>query len=195
MIVGLTGGLASGKSTVESIIHEHFGFTVIDCDKVALQLLIEPDVIDAIVTVFGREILTSDSLIDKPKLANIVFSDEIKRKQLESIIHPKVLLYVEQQIRVARLEMQHLFISAPLFLEANMQSMVDLLITCECGTSLQVKHALNRGMNNNDIQARLAAQLKPEARIFSADHVIWNNHDIDQLRKKTIYLINKLFEL
>ncbi len=195
MIVGLTGGLASGKSTVESILHEHFAFNVIDCDKVALQLLTENDVIDFIVTTFGQEMLDANKLIDKPKLANVVFSNDIKRKQLEAIIHPKVIFYIEQQIRNARLALQHLIVSAPLFIEANMQSMVDVLITCECGTALQISHALNRGMNYNDIQARLAAQLKPEARIFTANHVIWNNHSIDQLSKKSINLIIKLFEL
>ncbi|MBU5455433.1 dephospho-CoA kinase [Caproiciproducens sp. MSJ-32] len=116
-IIGITGGIATGKSTVTSMLIEK-GYKVIDADKIAKQVVSkDSSVYREIVTYFGEDILKNDGTIDRKKLGNLVFRDEYSRKKLNDIVHPHVLLTIKETIKRNMEKEKILFIDVPLLIE------------------------------------------------------------------------------
>ncbi|MGG4042213.1 dephospho-CoA kinase [Bacillus smithii] len=190
-IIGLTGGIASGKSTVSSLLKEK-GFTVIDAD-VAARIVVQPgeDAYKKIVETFGKDILLENGEINRPKLGDLVFRDEQKRLQLNSIVHPAVrkqmLLEKEQAIRNGK---QTIFFDIPLLFESGLTWMVDKTIVVYVDENIQLQRLMKRnGLDKEAAEIRISAQMPLEEKASKADAVINNNGTIAETKQQLEHII------
>lgn len=182
LVVGLTGGIGAGKSTVAELFGR-LGALVIDADQLA-RMAIErgSDGFADVMLRFGDEVITNGD-IDRKKLAEIVFSDEEARKDLEAIIHPRVqALFAEA---VADLDHDDILIyEIPLLVETSAQDKFDYIITVESDIELRKKRLLKKGFYISQIEKRIASQASEQARISVANSVIRNDGDEDSLLRQ-----------
>lgn len=182
LVVGLTGGIGAGKSTVAQFFAE-LGALVIDADQLA-RMAIErgSDGFADVMLRFGDEVIVNGD-IDRKKLAEIVFSDPQARKDLEAIIHPRVqALFAEA---VADLDIDDILIyEIPLLVETGAAAKFDYIITVESDIKLRKARLLKKGLYISQIEKRMASQVTPEAREAIADKVIRNDGDEDSLLRQ-----------
>ena len=182
LVVALTGGIGSGKSTVAQNFAE-LGALVIDADQLA-RMAIErgTDGFADVLLRFGDEVILNGD-IDRKKLAEIVFSDEKARKDLESIIHPRVQALFAQA--VADLEGDDILIyEIPLLVETGAAEKFDYVVTVESDIELRKARLLKKGLYISQIEKRMASQASEEARTAIADAVIRNDGDEDSLLRQ-----------
>ena len=182
LVVALTGGIGSGKSTVAQNFAE-LGALVIDADQLA-RMAIErgTDGFADVLLRFGDEVILNGD-IDRKKLAEIVFSDEKARKDLESIIHPRVQALFAQA--VADLEGDDILIyEIPLLVETGAAEKFDYVVTVESDIELRKVRLLKKGLYISQIEKRMASQASEEARTAIADAVIRNDGDEDSLLRQ-----------
>jgi dephospho-CoA kinase len=182
LVVGLTGGIGAGKSTVAQFFAQ-LGALVIDADQLA-RMAIErgTDGFAEVMLRFGDEVIVNGD-IDRKKLAEIVFSDPQARKDLEAIIHPRVqALFAEA---VADLNDEDILIyEIPLLVETGAASKFDYIVTVESELELRKERLLKKGLYISQIEKRMASQASPEARVAIADKVIRNDGDEDSLLRQ-----------
>lgn len=174
--VGLTGGIASGKSTVAELF-AGLGATVIDTDRIA-RAIVAPGrpALAALVRALGTGILGTGGVLDRPGLRRRIFSDPAARRTVEAILHPAILAELEQQSRLAGGPYQVLVI--PLLTEGRHANRVDRVLVVDCPPELQVERLTRRdGETPASAQAMLAAQATREERLAIADDVIQNDGD------------------
>ena len=182
LVVGLTGGIGAGKSTVAQNFAE-LGALVIDADQLA-RMAIErgTDGFADVLLRFGDEVIRNGD-IDRKKLAEIVFSDEGARKDLEGIIHPRVQALFAQA--VADLDIDDILIyEIPLLVETGASEKFDYVITVESDIELRKARLLKKGLYISQIEKRMASQASEEARTAVADAVIRNDGDEDSLLRQ-----------
>ena len=184
MRVGLTGGIASGKSTVSEMFAE-LGAVIIDGDKLAREVVERGTPgLAQVVEAFGPEILTPDGDLDRPKLGQVVFNDEDQRKVLEGIVHPLVFE------RYAALEDSApqdgiVIHDIPLLAESGRADTFDAVIVVETPAEVQVERMLReRGWTREDAESRIAAQATAEQRRAIATHLIVNDGSLADLRAR-----------
>ena len=182
LVVGLTGGIGAGKSTVAQFFAQ-LGALVIDADQLA-RMAIErgTDGFADVILRFGDEVIVNGD-IDRKKLAEIVFSDLQARKDLEAIVHPRVqALFAEA---VADLNDEDILIyEIPLLVETGAASKFDYIVTVESELELRKERLLKKGLYISQIEKRMASQATPEAREAIADKVIRNDGDEDSLLRQ-----------
>jgi dephospho-CoA kinase len=184
MRVGLTGGIASGKSTVSSMLAE-LGAVIIDGDQLAREVVERGTPgLAAVVEAFGPEVLTPAGDLDRPRLGQIVFADEAKRKVLEGIVHPLVFeRYAEAE--TAAPEDAIVVHDIPLLAESGRADTFDAVIVVETPAEVQIERMLrDRGWTREDAEARIDAQATPEQRRAIATHLIVNDGSREQLRAR-----------
>jgi len=184
-VIGITGGLGSGKSTVAQIFRQK-GVRVLDADKIAHGLLFPgTNSFRQIIKKFGTAIL-KDGHIDRSRLAGIVFADARKLKKLCSIIHPQVVKEVKAQIRSfrARKTRSFLMIDAPLLFEAGLDALCDHIIVVYASPKVQVARIQKRNhWTKHEILKRMNAQMSIKKKVVRADFVIDNQGNINQTKK------------
>jgi len=182
LVVGLTGGIGAGKSTVAELF-ARLGALVIDADQLA-RMAIErgSDGFADVMLRFGDEVIVNGD-IDRKKLAEIVFSDEEARKDLEAIIHPRVqALFAEA---VSDLDHDDILIyEIPLLVETGAAEKFDYIVTVESDIQLRTERLLKKGLYISQIGKRMASQATEEARTAVADSVIRNDGDEDSLLRQ-----------
>ena len=179
--VALTGGIASGKSTVADMFGE-LGAVLIDTDIIAREV-VQPgtrglqDIVDA----FGPGLLDTDGMLDRPAMRRLVFADDARRKQLEAILHPIIRQEAQRQMQTRGGPYQ--IVIVPLLVESPLKDLVDRIVVVDCSEEIQLERLLARDSGTND-QARrmIAAQAGREERLALADDVIENDADIDDTR-------------
>lgn len=184
LVVGLTGGIGCGKSTVASVLRE-LGARVVDADQVAREVLAPGSpVLGKVVERFGPRILRADSSLDRNRLADIVFGDPQALADLNAITHPPIVEMIRQRIEEARNEgVQVLVVDAPLLLEAGMEGMVDEVWVVTCTREQQIERLCRRtGLSPREAEARMRAQMPLEEKVRRADRVIPNEGSLAQLR-------------
>ena len=182
LVVGLTGGIGSGKSTVAQNFAE-LGALVIDADQLA-RMAIErgTEGFAEVLLKFGEDIILNGD-IDRKKLAEIVFSDEAARRDLEAIIHPRVQAMFAEAI--ADLDHDDILIyEIPLLVETGAAVKFDFVITVESDIELRKARLLKKGLYISQIEKRIASQASEAAREAIADAVIRNDGDEDSLLRK-----------
>jgi dephospho-CoA kinase len=182
LVVALTGGIGAGKSTVAQNFAE-LGALVIDADQLA-RMAIErgSDGFAEVLLRFGDEIILNGD-IDRKKLAEIVFSDEGARKDLEKIIHPRVQATFAEVVE--DLEQGDILIyEIPLLVETDAAEKFDYIITVEADIELRKARLLKKGLYISQIEKRIAAQATQESREAIADTVIYNDGDEDDLLRQ-----------
>ena len=179
--VGLTGGIASGKSTAAKFFGA-LGVPILDSDQIARDV-VEPGQppLERLVERFGPAILTPDGHLDRPKLRDIVFSDPKARADLEALTHPAIGAALEARSAAAGGPYQVLVI--PLLIEKNLASHVDRVLVVDCPEELQLRRLRDRdGSTPAQAQAILDAQVSRAARLKAADDVITNDADMSAVR-------------
>lgn len=192
--VGLTGGIASGKSTVAKFFGA-LGVPILDSDQIARDV-VEPGQppLERLVERFGPGILTADGHLDRPALRNIVFSDPKARADLEALTHPAIGAAMEAQSAAAGGPYQILVI--PLLVEKNLASHVDRVLVVDCDEELQIRRLRERdGSTPEQVAAILKAQAPRAARLKAADDVIRNDADLSAVRDQVTALHARYLEL
>lgn len=192
LLVALTGGIASGKTTVASILDE-LGATVFDSDQIARQV-VEPGTVGAkkVAESFGEEVF-EQGVLNRAKLGQIVFSDSNKRSLLESILHP---LIQETSNRLFKESKGIIVYQIPLLAESEGSYEFDFVVTVEANESSRVKRlSEHRGMSERDAIARIGSQASRETRESIADYVIDSDCTLEELRTEVIKLWQKLQEM
>lgn len=184
MRIGLTGGVASGKSTVAGMLTE-LGAVVIDADAIAREVVAAGTPgLAAVVAEFGEELLAEDGELDRPAMGRLVFHDEAARRRLEAIVHPLVFeRYAEQE--AAAPEGALVVHDIPLLVESGRAQEFDAVVVVDVPRELQVERMLrDRGWTLVDAEARIAAQATREQRLDVATHVIDNTGTLEELRAR-----------
>lgn len=186
-IVGLTGGIASGKSTVGRIFRE-LGVHVVDADLVARDVVAKgSEGLAEVVRAFGSEVLAEDGTLDRKKVGAMVFTDPEKRKVLESITHPRIAArsMAELGALAQRGDVYGIY-EAALLVENGSHLMMAALVVVAVSEDMQVRRVMQRDrLAEDEARARLAAQLPLQKKIDVADFVIWNDGDLAALRART----------
>ncbi|WP_066294595.1 dephospho-CoA kinase [Bacillus sp. FJAT-29937] len=193
IVVGLTGGIASGKSTVSSILIEK-GALVIDADAEA-RLAVEKgeEAYNEIIAHFGSQVLLEDGSIDRGKLGSIIFHDEQQRQKLNSIVHPAVrkrmLLKKDHAIEEGE---KLVILDIPLLFESKLAYMVDKTILVYVDEDVQLERLMNRNhLSKEDATARINSQMPLKDKVQLADEVINNNGTIAETEKQLIEILKK----
>ena len=192
--VGLTGGIASGKSTAAKFFGA-LGVPILDSDQIAREV-VEPGQppLERLVERFGRGILTPDGHLDRPALRDVVFSDPRARADLEALTHPAIGAALEARSAVAGGPYQILVI--PLLVEKHLAPHVDRVLVVDCDEALQIRRLHDRdGSTPEQVRAILKAQAPRAARLKAADDVIHNDADMSAVRTQVSALHARYLEL
>lgn len=197
-IIGLTGGIGSGKSAVADCFSFH-GVPVIDTDVVAHSLTVAggaamPDILAA----FGDKMLTKDGALDRAAMRTHVFAHPEERKRLEAIIHPLIREAVEKKIQAAALQHPlYLVLVVPLLIESDSyRERVHRIAVVDCPESTQIQRVMQRnGLSRSEVEDILHAQAKREQRLAAADDLIQNDGEISALAPQVALLHQKYCKL
>lgn len=194
-VIGLTGGIGSGKSTAAQILGE-LGAEVIDADRVGHQIYL-PDTPAwrEIVAAFGEEVLAPDRTVDRRKLGPRVFAEPQALHTLNAITHGKIYAFIQGQIAYIRHKQtaQVVVVEAAVLLEAGWQALADQIwvVVADVDVVIERLHTY-KNIPEDQARARIAAQLSNDERIAQAHTVIWNNSDLPALRQAVITAWNSL---
>lgn len=182
--VGLTGGVASGKSTVAAMLDD-LGAVVVDADVLAREAVAPRSAgLAEVIAAFGPELLTPEGELDRPALGEIVFADEARRRVLEGIIHPRVRARAAE-IEAAAAPDAVVVHDIPLLTETGQAGDFDAVIVVDVPVEVQVARMVEqRGMTREDAQARVAAQATREERLTVATYVVDNTGSWEELRAR-----------
>ncbi|MDI3481854.1 MAG: dephospho-CoA kinase [Tepidanaerobacteraceae bacterium] len=186
-VIGLTGGIASGKSTVSMLLRNK-GAAIIDADEISREIL-RPGkpAWKAVIDCFGRGILCDNENIDRKKLGSIVFSDSAELEKLNRITHPAIMEEIKKRLDYYRKKREKIVvIDAALLLELGLNSMVDevWLVAVDEKTQLKRLLARERGMSYKDAMNRIKAQMPLEEKVKMADKIIDNSGNIEETGRK-----------
>jgi dephospho-CoA kinase len=194
-LIGLTGGIAAGKSTVAKRWAEN-GAIEIDADQVAREV-VEPGTVglSGIVEHFGPDVLTESGELDRKQLGRLIFSDSSKRELLNSILHP--LIKERTKFLLAELPSDSIVVyNVPLLVEAAVDHAFDLVVTVEAPEDEQLRRLVQtRGLSESEARSRIAAQAKPVERAARADRILNSNQDINLLMRDADALWREILKL
>ncbi|OES44165.1 dephospho-CoA kinase [Domibacillus iocasae] len=182
MIIGLTGGIASGKSTVSQLLKEK-GFTVVDADIAARAVVVPGQpALEQIVRVFGGEILAQDGTLNREKLGSIIFHDESKRKQLNEIVHPAVREWMlSEKDKAVQAGHNTIIFDIPLLFESKLTWMADRTVLVYVTPDTQLQRLMERNRyTEQEADARIQSQMPIDEKKALADDIIDNNGTIKQ---------------
>lgn len=192
--VGITGSIGTGKSTVSSII-KNLGYPVLDADKIAQEQLKKNTVgYEEVLKVFGSVILDSENEIDRKKLSAKVFGSPEILKKLENIIHPLVQKEVEnQKVKLKEQGFKVAFYDVPLLFEKKLQDRFDEIILVACDPQKQIERIRKRNTwSDEEIQKRIQSQIPLGEKIKMSRYIIYNNYDLETLKKNTEQLLQEI---
>jgi dephospho-CoA kinase len=193
-LVGLTGGIASGKSAVAKIL-QRLGAAIVNADELAREV-VEPgrEAWTEIVAAFGPQVLQGDQNLDRQKLRALIFNQPEARKRLESIIHPRVRALAEERIRQHAASGYSVVIyEVPLLFEGNLQEWLRPVILVACDIETQTARLQERDhLTAADAQKHIAAQMSLSEKRRLADYIIENNGSLEDLERRTREILKKI---
>lgn len=186
-IVGLTGGIGSGKTTVANIFAEH-GIVLVDADIVAREVVAPGQpALAAIASHFGQQILTADGQLNRPALRSLVFSDANAKAWLDQLLHPLIRQQLLQQLQQA--QSPYVLLVAPLLIENGLTAVVDQLLVVDVDPQLQLQRTVQRDqVSSHQVAAIMASQCQRSKRLQLADQIISNETDVAALTGKVASL-------
>ncbi|MCM3599273.1 dephospho-CoA kinase [Robertmurraya korlensis] len=191
LVVGLTGGIASGKSTVANMFKE-MGIEVIDADVEARKAVeIGEEAYEQIVTYFGEGILNADHTINRSSLGEIIFNDSVKRQKLNEIVHPDVRSRMNEKKEAAVLRGDQIVVlDIPLLFESGLKHMVNVVLLVYVEKDVQLQRLMDRNLlTKEEALARIQSQMPIEDKRKLADKVLNNNGSIEDTKKQLIELL------
>ncbi|MDR9828461.1 dephospho-CoA kinase [Vibrio sp. FNV 38] len=180
-VVGITGGIASGKTTVADLFHEHFAIDIVDADIIARQV-VEPKTqgLNAIIDKFGDAVLQNDGSLDRRKLRDIVFSQPEEKQWLNQTLHPLIRQKMKQQIEQAN--SNYVLLVVPLLVEGGLQSMTDSVLVVDVDEKTQLERTMKRDKVSREQALNIVnSQANRQERLAIADDIIKNNDHTDNL--------------
>ena len=187
LLVGLTGGMGSGKSLAASYFRE-LGAQMIDADRISRELVApEKPAWKEIIEEFGSSVLNSDQTLNRKQVAAIVFNDESKRKKLEDIIHPRVIVEERRLYERYRQENSRVLavIDAALLIESGNYKNVDTVIVVQCGREEQIRRVMERdGTVRSEVENRLNSQMSLEEKVGFGDYILRNDGTRESLKSQ-----------
>lgn len=193
LLVGLTGGIGSGKSTVARLLEKR-GAVVFDADLLAREA-VEPGTPGhaAVIERFGADVLAPGGELDREALASIVFADPSARRDLEEIVHPEVRRLFAEGSEAYRDTDRVVVFSAPLLVETGMHTAFEILVVVSATVATQIERLMRqRGMSESSIRARIVAQAPLEDKAAVADFLVDNEGTLDELESQVDRLWNDL---
>ena len=197
MVIGLTGGIGTGKSTVSQILKDR-GFSVIDLDVISHEVIEFSSVVEKIVQNFGREVLDEDEAgnctISREKLGKIIFSDKKKRLALNSIMHPEILKVMHKKILECKSEKNKIiFVEVQLLFEVQWEKEFDYILLVAAKRDMQVSRVLERDKRSEEEAWNIInSQMSLDEKREKSDFVIENDGNMDDLNKKVDKFLKSL---
>ncbi len=197
LIIGLTGGIACGKTTVAGLFQD-FGAHVIDADSVGHRLLREDtSVKNKLVATFGASILDCQNEVDRSKLGSIVFGNPDQLRALSKIVHPPIIERINADIaeKSSSAERSIIVIDAALLIELDLTYMVDFVVLVYADENIQMQRLMERGLSYEDAQRRIKSQMPSHEKTRFADFIIYNNGLLSNTAKQAEKVWRALTEL
>lgn len=197
VVIGLTGGIASGKSTISNMLMD-MKIPVIDADVIARDVVKpETDTLKRLVKKFGEDILNIDGTLNRKKLSNIVFNDRESLKQLNLIIHPAIKNAIMNKLNeYKKSKEKYCVVDAALLIEANFIDIVDCVILVYVNRKTQVERLMNRDkISMEEAERKIDSQMSLDEKMKYADYLVDNNHDVENTRLQLKSIIKEIFNL
>ena len=194
-VIGLTGGIASGKTTVANIFHTQFGIEIVDADIIAREV-VKPESagLKQIVQRYGAEILLDDGTLNRPKLRDIIFTTSSEKQWLDSLLHPMIRQTMLEQLD--KVSTPYALLVIPLMAENNLQTLADRILVVDVDESSQIERTMTRdGLSKQQAQAIINSQATREQRLSIADDVIKNHTKNQQILYQITELHQKYLEM
>ena len=197
-VIGLTGSIASGKS---SVLREfkRLGAKVVDADRISREI-VRPHLPEwkKIVRKFGRAVLKKSGELDRQKLGRLIFSSASKRKMLERLTHPAIIAKIKKQVKdfIRRNKKAVIVIDAPLLFEAKLEKMADKVVVVWCAKKCQIERLLRKtSLRRSEIEKRIKAQIPIDIKKKRADFLINNSYNMARLKHQAKQLWDKIGRL
>lgn len=193
MIIGLTGGIASGKSTVSNFFKE-LGVEIVDADLVAKEISEEKESVERIKDIFGNDIVDTKGKVIREKLRERVFRDRALLEKLNGIIHPQVIEHFQRK-KIENSDSEIMIFDIPLLYETNMDKLCDKVIVVGLEKEKQIERVILRDGSSRELAQKIISnQMSLEDKMRRADIVIMNNGSLEDLKEKVIEVYNFLKE-
>ncbi|MBI3480952.1 MAG: dephospho-CoA kinase [Nitrosomonadales bacterium] len=189
LVVGLTGGIGSGKSTVANLFAQH-GAGIIDTDALAHRLTQRDGAaMDAIRAAFGANFIAEQGQLDRAKMRVLIFADAAAKQRLEAILHPLILTQAKVQLRQLR-DRPYIIIAVPLLLESpSFRQLVQRVLVVDCDENIQVARVIGRShLPEAEVRSIIAQQMPRAERLRQADDIIHNDVGLDSLAEQVAFL-------
>ncbi|MDP2591753.1 dephospho-CoA kinase [Vibrio splendidus] len=175
IIIGLSGGIASGKTTVANLFNEHFNIDIVDADIVAREVVaVGSDGLKQIIDHFGEAILLEGGALNRSKLRELIFSDPTEKQWLNDLLHPMIRNKIDSDL--SKVTSPYGLLVAPLLVENQMQSMADRVLIVDVPTEVQIERTMSRdNVSREQVASILKSQASREQRLAVADDVIKNH--------------------
>jgi len=194
MIIGLTGGIAAGKSTVRELLAAQTPLQPFDADACVRRLLDEDEqVIRKIHDLFGSDFISSDGKPDRLRLRESIYADAAARRRLEGVLHPRVRAEWQSLRERCLAQNSHLLADIPLLFETGAETYFEAVVVVGCSPSTQLSRLEARGIGRRTAEAMLASQWPIGQKTERADFVIWNDGSLAALGRQTELLSKQLF--
>ncbi|HEY2710987.1 MAG TPA: dephospho-CoA kinase [Chthoniobacterales bacterium] len=182
-VIGITGGISTGKSTFAERLRQRLGARFFDADRAARQLVDhDPEVRQLVGAKFGPEILSAHGHLNRSALRAIVFADQEKKRALEQILHPRIRRQWATEAETSRKSGEIFLADIPLLYETKGETLCDRVVVVACSEEIQLQRLIARArLTPNDALAMIASQMPLPEKISRADHVIWNNGPLSVL--------------
>lgn len=191
-VIGITGGIGSGKSTVSALLSEILSAPILDADKISKNALKDKVIIEKIKSFFGASIFDSNDLLNKEQLSKLVFSSEKKLIELNNIIHPYVMQKISDTIKELANESKYILLDVPLP-NAEFINLSDTILVVVANDETRIKRASKRlNISEKDVKKRMGKQMPISNYIKLADHIIKNNGTIEELKNNLYEFCEKL---
>jgi len=194
MIVGLTGGIGSGKTAVSDLFQD-LGITIVDAD-LASRVVVEKgrEELNKIAEHFGEDILTSDGELDRAKLREVIFNSEEEKLWLESLLHPAIASQIQKELDSS--SSPYTILVSPLLLETNQKNFCSTVLVVDVPVETQIERTSKRdNVSEEQIKSIIASQIDRDSRLEQADEVILNDGSIESLESKVQELHKKFISL
>ncbi|MFA0311062.1 dephospho-CoA kinase [Vibrio splendidus] len=175
IIIGLSGGIASGKTTVANLFNEHFNIDIVDADIVAREVVaVGSDGLKQITDHFGEAILLEDRALNRSKLRELIFSDPTEKQWLNDLLHPMIRNKIDSDL--SKVTSPYALLVAPLLVENQMQGMADRVLIVDVPKEVQIERTMSRdNVSKEQVTSILKSQASREQRLAVADDVIKNH--------------------
>ena len=187
-VVAVTGGIASGKTSVCELFYKFFNVETIDTDKLSKEAVAPGSkCLEEIVSVFGERVIDKTKNLNRPFMKNIIFKDTALRQKLENIVHPEVRRLVDSKIE--KIKGKYCLLGIPLLYRKNQDSRINRILVVDCEKDIQIQRAMSRdNLQKEDIERIISSQASRKQRLTLADDIICNQGTLTELKDKIVRL-------